>query len=83
MLKLHLLIYCVLAHTATAHMWRSEEGFQELVLSHHVGPGDRTPVFRVASKLLFLLSHLEGPNILSLIFTSRFTDGNAETYRDE
>lgn len=78
MLKLHLLIYCVPSCTATAHMRRSEGKHQELVLSyHHVGPRHQTRVFRGVSELLYLLSHLAGPN------TSYLIDGNVKTHGDK
>lgn len=46
------------------HVWRSEDNFAKLVLSFYlyVGSGDRTQVVKLASKCIYLLSHLTHPN---------------------
>lgn len=55
---LHHLFYVSGTH-ATAHMWRSEDSFQELAFStHHVGPRDWTWVVELGSKLFYLRSHV-------------------------
>lgn len=47
---------------ARAHLWRSEDKLQELVLSFgHVGPRGQTLVISLDGSLLHLLSHLDGP----------------------
>lgn len=48
---------------ALAHMWRSEDNLQELVLSFdHVGSRDWTKVIWLGSKWLYLLSYLASPH---------------------
>lgn len=53
-------------HYTTAHVWRSEENFQELVLSfYRVNPGDQTQVLKLGSKNPYPLNHLGDPHLCS------------------
>lgn len=60
---LHLCV-CACAHTCTwAHMWRSEDNLQEVVLSFdHVGTRDWTKVIWLGGKWPYLLSYLSSPH---------------------
>lgn len=49
------------AHIGTVCRWRSKNHLWEAVHSfHNVGPRDRTQVFKLSSKLLYLVCHLTG-----------------------
>lgn len=49
--------------------WRSEDSFQELVLSfYRVDFWDQTQAIRLGNKDLYQLSHLTGPLYMSLIY---------------
>lgn len=45
--------------SAVAHVWRSEDSLQELVLSYHEGPRDHTQIVTLGSKWLHSLSQLD------------------------
>lgn len=48
-------------HIATVCRWKSENRLWKAVHSfHNVGPRDRTQVFKLSSKLLYLVCHLTG-----------------------
>ena len=85
--SLHLFIQCMWgagrwvvgeAHAATLHMWRSEDNFQELVLSfNHMDLGNWTQGVRLGSKCLCSLAISLTPSIIiSLLLSCFFQSGS-------
>lgn len=49
---------------STAHVWRPEHNFPELVPLFTVGTRDPTQVFRLMQQALYLLGHLNSPSVI-------------------